>query len=161
MAVIHPFNASTPNTETYSRLFLREEELQFGLAAMFEVVARLKELSALEREKFGLTWADAKTLIAIGAKSDTVLNLAMRLSVTKQAFTKTLRELEKSGLITRVDDKRDRRRKTISLTKKGQETEKQVSAAMREALAQAYRNAGAEAVYGSDQVLWAILEPRK
>lgn len=157
MAVIHPFNASTPNTETYSRLFLREEELQFGLAAIFEVAATLKNLCANDCAKFDLNWAEAKAIITIGAKADTVLNLGHRLAVTKQAFTKTLRSLEKRKILARIDDPRDKRRKIISLTDLGREIERDFGVNMRAALAQAYRNVGADAVFGSDQVLWSII----
>jgi DNA-binding MarR family transcriptional regulator len=161
MAVIHPFNATTPNNETYSRLFLREDELQFGLAAIFEVASALKNLCAQDQAKFDLNWAEAKAIITIGAKADTVLNLGHRLAVTKQAFTKTLRNLEKRKILARIDDPRDKRRKIVSLTELGREIERDFGANMRTALAHAYRNVGADAVYGSDQVLWSLITAPK
>jgi len=161
MAVIHPFNATTPNNETYSRLFLREDELQFGLAAIFEVAAVLKNMCADDCNNAQINWAEAKAIIAIGAKADTVLNLAKRMAVTKQAFTKTLRNLEKRQILARIDDSRDRRRKVISLTELGREVERELGNAMRGVLAEAYRNVGADAVFGSDQVLWSIIATSK
>ncbi len=157
MAVINPFNYTTPDTESYSRLFLRQEELQYGIAALFEAVAKLKSIAYDECIKLGYSWADVTLIIALGAKPDTVLNLATRLSVTKQALTKTIRNLEELQIIARKLDNRDKRRNHLSLTKKGIEANNSISKIMRSSLAKAYRMAGAEAVFGSDQVLWSII----
>jgi DNA-binding MarR family transcriptional regulator len=157
MTAINPFKKTTPDTLAYSRLFLRDEELQIGLAALFEVTSALKLAGEQTRAKFGLTWAETKTLLSIAAKADSVMNLGIRLAVTKQALTKTLRNLENLGLVSRIDDKVDKRRKIMSLTTKGQKVERDVTEKMRIALARAYKQAGAESVIGFDQVLWSIL----
>lgn len=157
MAAIHPFNKTSPDTSTYSRLFLRDEELQFGLASLFEAIGVLKSLCDEQREENNLSWAEVKTLISINAKPDSVLNLGQRLSVTKQALTKTLRKLENENLISRSDDRRDKRRKIIIITQLGQNILQKTIAPMRNNLAMSYKNAGADSVYGFDQVLWAII----
>ena len=158
MAVKNPFTAISPDSENYSRLFLRDEELQIGLAAIFEAAAKLKNQSQTNRERLGFNWSDAKVLVALGAKPDSVLNLALRLDVTKQALTKTLRTLEQNGLLARQTDRRDKRRQILNLTELGKEKNSELGQDMRALLTRAYRQSGAEAVYGSDQVLWALLE---
>lgn len=158
MAVDNPFTAISPDSEIYSRLFLRDEELQIGLAAIFEAASKLKSQSQTMRDKLGLTWAEAKVLIALGAKADSILNLALRLDVTKQALTKTLRTLEQKGYLERKTDRRDKRRQLMSLTSHGEEIKSELGRDMRALLTRAYRLSGADAVYGCDQVLWAILK---
>ena len=157
MAVNNPFNATEPDTTKHSRLFLRDDELDFGLATIFEVAAKLKAICESDEKNAKYNWAEIKALIAINAKNDTVLNLASRLAITKQALTKILRKLEEENLIERSDDRRDKRRKLLKLSVSGQSELSDISSKMRATLARAYRNAGAEAVFGSDQVLWAIL----
>ena len=157
MTAIHPFNQTSPDTEAYSRLFLREEELQFGLASLFEAMGVLKGACDEARLNNNLSWAEVKTLLSVSAKADSVLNLGIRLAVTKQALTKTLRELEKKQLLQRIEDRRDKRRKIISITKNGRELLQTVITPMRKLLARSYKNAGADKVLGFDQVLWAII----
>lgn len=157
MAAIHPFNQTSPDNSAYSRLFLRDEELQFGLASLFEAIGVLKSNCDIERNAKNLSWAEVKTLISVNAKPDSVLNLGFRLGVTKQALTKTLKNLESRELISRIDDRRDKRRKKISITNSGREILQATIKPMRNALARSYKNAGADSVYGFDQVLWAII----
>ena len=157
MAAIHPFKQTSPDPLAYSRLFLRDEVLQLALAALFEAVAAIKLAGEKTRANSKLSWAETKTLLSLGAKPDSVMNLGIRLAVTKQALTKTLRKLENDGLLQRIEDKVDKRRKIMSLTPKGREIEHDVTAQMRRLLTRAYKQAGAEAVIGFDQVLWSIL----
>ncbi len=158
MAVNNPFTKNLPDSENYSRLFLRKEELQIGMVAILEAAAKLKSQSQNARNNFALTWAEAKVLLSLGAKEDSVLNLCLRLDVTKQALTKTLRTLEAKGLIERKSDRRDRRRQILSLSEAGFVLNNELGRDMRALLTRAYRQSGADAVYGSDQVLWSILE---
>ncbi len=166
MAAKHPYrintnenkNATIPHSENYSFLYLREEELHFGLCAMFEAIAALKAIGESQRQKANLSWADAQALIMISAKPDTVLSLASRLNVTKQAFTKTLRILESNQYVVRKQDRVDKRRNLIAISESGTNCLLKLTHDMKIAIARARRNAGAEAVYGSDQVLWSIIE---
>ena len=157
MAVINPFDLSIPDIETHSRLYLRDSELDFGIATIFEVSAKLKSVCEDNPQNSKYSWAEIRALIAIHAKSDTVLNLASRMAITKQALTKILRKLENMGLIVRTPDRRDKRRTLLTLSDTGQSEVLRISVPMRNIIARAYRNAGADAVYGSDQVLWSVL----
>lgn len=170
MAAKHPYRSNQlenrgfspiPDSENYSFLYLKEEELHFGLCAMFEALAALKSLGEAQRQKTDLSWAETQALILISAKSDTVLNLAARLNVTKQAFTKTLRILEKNQYVARKQDRSDKRRNLITISDTGNNCLQKLTRDMKNALARARRNAGAEAVYGSDQVLWSLIEDAK
>ena len=157
MAVINPFNLSIPDAESHLRLFLRDSELGFGIATIFEVAAKLKAICESDDENSKYNWADIRTLIAIHARNDTVLNLASRLAMTKQALNKILRKLIAEDLVIITTDRRDKRRKILQLSVNGTNELARITTPMRDIIARAYRNAGADAVYGSDQVLWAIL----
>jgi DNA-binding MarR family transcriptional regulator len=138
------------------RLYLREEELDAGLAMVFDAAASLKAAAEPDRRALDLSWADARALSAAARAAETVLGLAARLAVTKQALAKTLAGLERRGLLERVADVRDGRRRVVRLTDAGQAAERALAAAMRARLANAYRSAGDEAVAGCDRVLRAV-----
>lgn len=170
MAAKHPYKTmppenrspnTIPDSDNYSFLYLREEELHYGLCAMFEAIATIKASGETQRQKANLSWAEAQALILISAKPDTVLNLAARLNVTKQAFTKTLRILEKDAFIARKQDRTDKRRNLITITEAGNACVLKLTRDMKNSLARARRSAGADAVYGSDQVLWSLIEDAK
>lgn len=141
------------------RLYLREEELLAGVATLFEAAAVLKTASGPARTGSHLTWAELRVLMALSVAEDTVMGLAYRLSVTKQALTRNLDDLETRGLIRRTADRRDRRRRITGLTPHGLELLTGATAAMRQRLAQAYRSAGTEAVAGCDRVISALVGP--
>lgn len=137
------------------RLYLREEELDAGLAMVFDAAAALKAASEPARIRHGLSWADARALSA-ARTPDTVLSMAARLAVAKQTLTKTLDGLEARGFLTRTPDPRDGRRRVIRQTDAGARVDLAVGDAMRARLANAYRAAGGDAVAGCDLVLQAL-----
>jgi DNA-binding MarR family transcriptional regulator len=142
------------------RLYLREDELDAGLAMIFDAAATLKSACEPARVRHGLSWADARALSS-ARTPQTVLALAARLSVAKQTLTKTLDGLERRGLIARLVDPDDRRRRMVSLTETGSAIENEIAAAMRARLANAYRTTGGEQVAGCDAVLLAVAGGRK
>jgi DNA-binding MarR family transcriptional regulator len=138
------------------RLYLREEELDAGVAALLEVSHALKASTQAVRQAHGLNWTQARALAALLRASQGVQDLSVRLDITKQASIKTTEELEARGLVTRGPDDKDGRRRSISLTADGDLIARDIAAAMRGLLAKAYRHAGGEAVAGCDAVLGAI-----
>ena len=140
-----------------TRLYLRDEELVAGIAAFFDVEARLKAAGEAARVALDLTWSQVRALLALAQAPDTVMGLAFRLSVTKQSLTRTLEELEARGLVVRTADPRDRRRRQTSLTPAGSQLLMGLTAPMRQTLAAAYRAAGGEAVAGCDRVVAALV----
>lgn len=138
------------------RLYLREEELDTGVAMILEAGHALKLQTLAARVKHNLNWSEARALTALLRAPQGVLGLSTHLDITKQAAIKTSQALEERALVVRVDDPRDGRRKTIQLTPKGDEVARDISATMRALLASAYRQAGGDAVAGCDAVLAAI-----
>ena len=154
---LNPIRTPSSAQPGLTRLYLRDEELVAGIAAFFDVEARLKAAGDAARAAENLTWAQVRALLALAQAPDTVMGLAFRLSVTKQALTRTLEELEARGLVARTADPRDRRRRQTSLTAAGSQLLMSLTAPMRQTLAAAYRAAGGEAVAGCDRVVAALV----
>jgi DNA-binding MarR family transcriptional regulator len=150
------FVRPAPVSLSGQRLYLREDELDHGVARLFEVSSLLKNATLAARQRHALTWTCAHALVVLLRAPIGVAALALALDVTKQSAIKTAEELEGRGLLTRDNDARDARRRPLHLTNTGQDIARDIATAMRGLLANAYRQAGGEAVSGSDAVLAAI-----
>lgn len=150
------FVRPVPVSLSGQRLYLREEELDHGVARLFEVASLIKNATFEARQRHNLTWTCAHALVILLRAPVGVAGLAQSLDVTKQSAIKTAGELEGRGLLIRDDDARDARRRPLHLTPTGQDIARDIASAMRGLLANAYRQAGGEAVSGSDAVLAAI-----
>jgi DNA-binding MarR family transcriptional regulator len=89
----------------------------------------------------------------------TVNNLLSTLGVTKQSLNRVLRTLICDGLVLNEVGTKDKRQRHLSLTDAGRELEQALSNAQRDRMRAAYRQAGAEAVYGFCTVLEAMMDP--
>jgi DNA-binding MarR family transcriptional regulator len=138
------------------RLYLREEELDAGVMQILEAGLVLKKASAEAREKFDLSWLEARTLTVLLQAPLPVLALAAVLAINKQAVIKTLESLEGRGIVIRKTDPKDARKRIVFLTEMGSSFAKEISLAMRTILAHAYRAAGSQAVSGCDAVMGAL-----
>ena len=87
----------------------------------------------------------------------TVGELLGILRITKQSLSRVLGQLVRQGFIIQHPGPRDRRQRLLDLTPKGRELERQLSAPQRARVANAYRQAGAEAVEGFRKVLLGII----
>jgi DNA-binding MarR family transcriptional regulator len=150
------FLRPAPVAVSGQRLYLREEELDAGLAMILEAGHALKARTQEARDKHNVNWTQARALTSILQTPQGVQALSVRLDITKQAAIKTVEELEVRELVIRGNDPGDGRRRTINLTPEGEIIARDISTAMRSLLAKAYRQAGGEAVAGCDAVLAAI-----
>lgn len=150
------FSRPAPVSLSGQRLYLREEELDAGVAMILEAATILKAATSSIRAKHALTWTSAQILSALMRAPLGVASLAVNLGITKQAAIKTVEDLEARGLLSRQSDASDGRRKPLSLTSSGQAIARDVTSVLRTLLASAYRQAGGEAVAGSDKVLGAL-----
>jgi DNA-binding MarR family transcriptional regulator len=87
----------------------------------------------------------------------TVGELLSILRVTKQSLNRVLGQLVRQGFIVQTPGSRDRRQRLLDLTSKGRELERQLSQPQRARVADAFRQAGGEAVEGFRQVLLGII----
>jgi DNA-binding MarR family transcriptional regulator len=139
------------------RLYLREDELESGVLRFLSIATVMKEATHAVRKDYNLTWSAAHMLITLGRTPTGVAILATILGVTKQSAIKTAEDLEGRGLLMRETDLRDARRRPLRLTDEGYAQARAILVPLRTALASAYRQAGGEAVSGSDAVLSALI----
>ncbi|MCU0882328.1 MAG: MarR family transcriptional regulator [Hyphomonadaceae bacterium] len=158
-ALSSPTAQSRPTpTGAAPRLYLRDDELLKGLAALWDAGTVLRQLGESLRRDAGLTAADVSALIAIGVREQPVSLLASRLGVTAPTLSRTLDGLEARGLAVREALTADRRQLVPVLTTAGRAMLDRLTAPMRQRLAHAYREAGGEAVTGSDTVLAHVIQ---
>ena len=87
----------------------------------------------------------------------TVGELLGILRITKQSLSRVLDQLVRQGFIVQRPGPLDRRQRLLDLTPKGRELERQLSEPQRARVANAYRQAGAQAVEGFREVLLGII----
>ena len=90
----------------------------------------------------------------------TVNNLLGILGVTKQSLNRVLRSLIKDGMVKSSVGLRDKRERHLDLTPKGSELERELSAAQRSRIKNAYQQAGPDAVDGFHKVLEAVMDQK-
>src|SRR3954452_21007301 len=139
-------------------LFLREEELRQGIELLYyayrDFTAEPDEI--LARHGFGR--AHHRVIYFVGRYPEmTVSQLLGILRITKQSLSRVLGQLVREGFIKQRSGERDRRQRLLELTDKGVELERALSETQRQRVANAYREAGAEAVEGFRKVMLGIM----
>ncbi|MGB0681594.1 MAG: MarR family winged helix-turn-helix transcriptional regulator [Magnetovibrionaceae bacterium] len=86
-----------------------------------------------------------------------VSELLKILNITKQSLARVLGQLIEEGFIQQTADEKDRRRRLLTLTNKGQELDQALRARQGEALNRAILAAGPEALLGFRSVLRHII----
>ena len=140
-------------------LFLREEELRQSIELLFYAYRDFtaEPDAILAKYKFGR--AHHRAIYFVGRyPGTTVSELLGILRITKQSLSRVLGQLVREGFIERHRGVRDRRQRLLHLTDKGAALENQLTATQRELLARAYREAGAEAVWGYRKVLSGLID---
>jgi len=89
--------------------------------------------------------------------SITVNHLLGILKITKQSLSRVLGQLINEGYINQQTDFSDRRRRTLTLTPKGEALEGRLTGCQSARIGGAYRAAGAEAIKGFKAVLTQII----
>ena len=139
-------------------LFLREEELRQGIELLFyayrDFTAEPDEMLA----HYGFGRAHHRVIYFVGRYPEmTVTQLLGILRITKQSLSRVLSQLVRQGFITQRAGERDRRQRLLELTPKGIELERALSENQRARVANAYKEAGAQAVEGFRKVMLGII----
>lgn len=140
-------------------LFLREEELRQAMELLFfayrDFTAEPDQI--LTRYRFGR--AHHRVIYFVGRHpAITVSELLQILGITKQSLSRVLGQLIRDGFIVQSQGTRDRRQRLLNLTEKGHELERLLSQSQRTRIANAFRDAGAEAVEGFRTVLTNLMD---
>lgn len=140
-------------------LFLTDEQLRQGIELLFfayrDFTAEPDQILAAYR--FGR--AHHRVIYFVGRNPEiTVSELLEILGVTKQSLSRVLSQLIREGFIVRRRSEKDQRKRLLALTAKGKALEDELVDKQRRRIAQAYRNAGADAVDGFRQVMLNIMD---
>ena len=140
-------------------LFLREEELRQGIELLFFAYRDFtaEPDSMLADYNFGR--AHHRVIYFVGRHPGVMVSeLLATLRITKQSLSRVLGQLVAEGFITQRPGPRDRRQRLLELTDKGVELERMLTEKQRARIAQAYREAGAEAVEGFRKVMLGLID---
>ncbi|MEO0549419.1 MAG: MarR family transcriptional regulator [Pseudomonadota bacterium] len=139
------------------RLFLRDEELDYGISLMLTAERVLMKQAGHIAQKHAMPPLAARVLISIRfLPGQTVKALREQLDATTPTLARILGDLGKRGLIDRQPSKTDARARALFLTEEGKRLTDPATIAMRDTLRLAYRRAGASAVAGARSVLEAL-----
>ncbi len=140
-------------------LFLRESELRAGIELLFFAYRDFTADPDAILRQYGFGRAHHRAIHFVGRNPGiSVSELLKILRITKQSLSRVLRQLVNEGFIEQRTGTRDRRQRLLTLTPKGVELERQLSAPQRARVARAYREAGAEAVAGYRRVLERLID---
>ena len=140
-------------------LFLRDEELRQGIELLFYAYRDFTNEPDSILAEYGFGRAHHRAIHFIQRDPGmTVAALLAILRITKQSLSRALGQLVAEGYVEQRKGLRDRRQRLLYLTEKGRELERRVSEAQRARVAQAYREAGAEAVEGYRKVLLGLVD---
>jgi len=141
------------------RLFLRDEELDYGIALFLASERALMKATREIARDFAMPPLAAHTLLTIRFQPGHSVNqLCEQLDATTPTFARIIADLEKRGLIERRKNAAgDGRIRLLYLSHEGKRVTDPAAIAMRDKLRKAYRTAGSGAVGGVRSVLEALL----
>jgi DNA-binding MarR family transcriptional regulator len=143
-------------------LFLREEELRQGIELLFYAYRDFTSGPDEMLARYGFGRAHHRVIYFVGRHPEmTVTALLAILRITKQSLSRVLSQLVHQGFIIQRAGQRDRRQRLLELTQKGIELERLLSENQRARVANAYREAGAQAVEGFRKVMLGIISSQE
>ncbi len=142
------------------RLILRDEELDAGLELMMLAEAALwagVDAGLEAGGELGLGRSHWRAAFLLKRRPGLgVQELARLTSLSKQAASRVLSDLEAKGLAEKLPGDLDARRRTVSLTPAGRDFEDRIGERLRGQLARAYRTGGLDGVAGARAILGAL-----
>ncbi len=107
---------------------------------------------------YGFGRAHHRVIYFVGRTPGLAVNeLLAILKITKQSLARVLGQLVEENFIVQKTDSRDRRRRLLHLTKRGQALERQLREKQARRIARAYRAAGPDAVQGFKAILKGMI----
>lgn len=144
-----------------SPLFLRESEIRRGVELLyFGYTNMIRGADAILADR-GLGRAHHRALYFIARQPGLAVSDLLRLlAITKQSLSRVLADLVSRGLVAQKVGTNDRRQRLLTLTAAGAELEGKLFDAVRERMADAYAQAGQQAVGGFWAVLVGLIPPQ-
>ena len=140
-------------------LFLREEELRYSIELLFfayrDFTAEADAILAGHR----LGRAHHRVVYFVGRQPGiTISELLVILNITKQSLSRVLARLVKDGYVILEQGKDDRRQRLLTLSEKGRDLEKELTAVQKNRFSRAFRSAGFDSVDGYLEVMRNMLD---
>jgi DNA-binding MarR family transcriptional regulator len=141
-----------------SPLYLRDEELRQGVDLLFFAARDMNQAGSRMLSEARLGHAHRRAIYFIARNPGlSVADLLAVLKVTKQSLNRVLNELIEGGYVERKPAMRDKRKRQLRLTGKGESLENAIWETQRPRLVRAFREAGPEAVTGFRRVLTGLI----
>jgi len=138
--------------------YLTDEELRQALELLFFAYRDFTGEPDAILADYGFGRAHHRVIYFVKRNpSLTVNRLLGILQITKQSLSRVLGQLVREGFINQQTDAGDRRRRTLTLTEKGEDLEARLTECQGARISRAYQNAGADAVSGFKKVLGGII----
>jgi len=139
-------------------LFLREGDIRQGMELLYFAYRDFTAEPDAILAEYGFGRAHHRVIYFVGRNpSINVSELLAILKITKQSLSRVLGQLVREEFIVQYEGVQDRRQRLLELTPKGVALERRLSESQRRRLADAYRDAGAEAVEGYRRVLMGMI----
>ena len=137
---------------------IAEEDVRQGIELLFFAYRDFTAEPDAILARYGFGRAHHRVIHFVGRHPQmTVGELLDILRITKQSLSRVLGQLVQQGFIIQRQGPQDRRQRLLDLTDEGRELEHQLSAPQRSRVANAYGQAGAQAVEGFRKVLLGII----
>jgi DNA-binding MarR family transcriptional regulator len=138
--------------------YLSEDEVRQGIELLFYAYRDFTAEPDAILVRYGFGRAHHRVVHFVGRHPQmTVGELLNILRITKQSLGRVLGQLVDQGFIVQHPGPFDRRQRLLELTDRGRELERQLVEPQRARVANAYRQAGPQAVEGFRQVLLGII----
>ncbi len=147
------------DVKTANPLFLREDELRQAIELLFFAYRDFTGDADRILEDYGFGRAHHRVIYFVGRHPGMpVSQLLAILQITKQSLSRVLGQLVREGFVKQTPGTVDRRQRLLELTEKGRELERKLTDVQKQRIAQAYRDAGAEAVAGFRTVMRGLID---
>ncbi|MDX2102382.1 MAG: MarR family transcriptional regulator [Alphaproteobacteria bacterium] len=142
----------------HTQLFLREEDLRQAIELLFFAYRDFTAEPDRILDAYGFGRAHHRVIYFVGRHPGmTVSALLAILKITKQSLARVLSQLVAEGYILQRPGQSDRRQRLLELTDKGRDLERLLTDCQKRLIADAYRNAGAQAVEGFRTVMTGLV----
>jgi len=139
--------------------YLTEEELRQAMELLFFAYRDFTGEPDAILADYGFGRAHHRVIYFVKRNpSITVNRLLGILQITKQSLSRVLGQLVREDFINQQTDTGDRRRRTLTLTEKGEALEARLTQCQGTRISRAYKTAGANAVDGFKKVLAEIID---
>ena len=139
-------------------LFLREGDIRQGMELLYFAYRDFTAEPDAILAEYDFGRAHHRVIYFVGRNPRiNVSELLAILKITKQSLSRVLGQLVREEFIVQYEGVQDRRQRLLELTPKGVALERRLSESQRRRLADAYRDAGAEAVEGYRRVLMGMI----